>query len=276
MSKKLEALFTDLDGSLLNDKKEIGELDLLTLQRLKEKGVKVFFATGRHHSVTRVYAEKLGFEYPFITCNGGLIYDFEDEKPVSAVTISKDALCELADLTESLGLTYYIYSDKSVFIRPNSPSAQFYHRMLSARNGIKDGEIIETKDYDFEGNNIIKFLVPDCPPEQLEYLKNTDIGKSGTLEFAYSGVDFLDINAAGGNKGTAVKKLSELYDFDISNTFAMGDNDNDISMLRSVGLPVVPHSAKDEIKEYADFVTASCNDNPITYAIAELFPELLN
>jgi len=230
MSKKLEALFTDLDGSLLNDKKEIGELDLLTLQRLKEKGVKVFFATGRHHSVTRVYAETLGFDYPFITCNGGLIYDFEDEKPVSAVTISKDALCELADLTESLGLTYYIYSDKSVFIRPNSPSAQFYHRMLSARNGIKDGEIIETKDYDFEGNNIIKFLVPDCPPEQLEYLKNTDIG----------------------------------------------DNDNDISMLRSVGLPVVPHSAKDEIKEYADFVTASCNDNPITYAIAELFPELLN
>jgi len=96
------------------------------------------------------------------------------------------------------------------------------------------------------------------------------------LNPVFSEPTLLDVNAAGVNKGRGVQRLAELFGFDPANTMAIGDNFNDITLLESVGIPVAPANAEDQIKSLAKYITCSNNDSPLTYAIEHLYPGLLD
>lgn len=277
MNNKLEALITDLDGSLLTDAKTIGQQDIATLQALQAKGVHVFVATGRHQCLTRVYYPQLGLNTPVVTSNGGLLYDYAKEEILSMTTISREDAATLADFSRQHGLIYYLYTDHQCILNPANPNSASYQFDKSLFNIAQPGECMEMgPDFNLLDHTILKFMIPDCPAAAVEALAATPLGQSGRITWAYSGEDFLDINAGGVSKGSAVSELAQRYGFSLEHTLAMGDNFNDYEMLCRVGYPVVPETAREDLKPYARHITCSNNHNPITHIVHQLFPELLD
>ncbi|MEG1390184.1 MAG: HAD family hydrolase [Angelakisella sp.] len=276
MKKPLEAVITDLDGSLLSNTKEIGTADHKTIATLKGMGIPVFIATGRHQAITRCYAKQVGTALPVITSNGGLLYDFSKEEIVFAKHLSPQDVTELKAFVLNRGLYYFIYSDKQCFLNNSNPDAEFYKMDLELMSIANEDEFeIMSKDFEPTDYNVIKFMIPNCTPEILEELQQLSCMRAGRVVPTYSGDMFLDINPAGVSKGAAAKKLSELYGFSLANTLAMGDNFNDAAMLQAVGYSVVPETAHEGVQALARFVTCGNNENPITHAVNTLFPGLL-
>ena len=276
MSEILQALFTDLDCSLLNDEKRIGEKDLKTLFVLQQKGIKVFLATGRHFSMARQYAKQLNTSLPTISCNGAMIYDFAKETPLEFSTIPKKDVETLIKFGNENNLTSFVYTDKTMYFPKKEQSDTLMQLYLGNKSGVqKDEYVFSDSILEYPTENVVKFLFSDCNKEMYNKLLKTDIVKEDKLELAYSGHDFLDINVKGNTKGKGIEYLSHKYNFSCENTFAMGDNFNDVSMLSLCKYAVVPENASDEIKKFASLVTSSNNDNPITFAIEKLFPNLL-
>lgn len=277
MSKTLQALFTDLDGSLLNDKRTIGQEDIQTLSKLQEKGVKVFLATGRHFSMARYYANQLNIKFPVISCNGAIIYDFSLETSVKFSIIPQADVETLIDFAKENNIVFYTYTNKTMYLSQKESNTEVTQSHIDNSLDIKPNEFVFTdENFVYPTDNVVKFMFSDCNKEMYSKFLNTDLGKSDKLEIAFSGHDFVDINIKGDSKGAGIQYLANKYNFSLKNTLVMGDNFNDIPMLSLGGYPVVPQSACDEIKKFASFVTSSNNDNPITFAIKKLFPELLN
>ena len=266
---KIKAIFSDFDGSLLNENKLIGEKDLETIKKLKQNGIHFIGATGRHFPIARKYSKDIGTELPFILCNGGLIYDYAREEPIKYKYIDKALVRQLVKFAEENNLNCYAYTSKGVYIRGDNPDKAFYERVKNIEHTVRAGELIEAKvsDFTLEDKDVLKFLYSNCPQEKYDELMKTDIGESGLVEIAYSGENFLDVNMKGANKGVALEYICQMLNINPMETIAMGDNFNDIEMLKVAGIAVCPQNAKDEVKKYADVVTVSCNENPLTRAI---------
>ena len=84
---------------------------------------------------------------------------------------------------------------------------------------------------------------------------------SDTVTTVYSNPNYLEIFMKESGKGSAVKRLAEYLDVPISNTYAAGDEKNDISMIEAAGCGIAMINASDEVKAYADVVTKADNNH---------------
>lgn len=277
MSEKLEALFTDLDCSLLNDDKEIGQEDIRTINKLKNKGIKVFFATGRHYIMTKYYHSLVSPCLPFITSNGAMIYDFDNKKSLYSKPIPLEIVKKIKKFADVNDMNMYFYTESKMYFPKDDTNSEYNkcHEKASLKLDPEDCEIVDNT-YIPQNENIIKLLYSKCPSDVYNKLCDTLPDVCNELEIAFSGHNFLDMTSKGQTKGNAIKKLAEQYGFSLENAMALGDNFNDISMLEIVGKAVTPETACEDIKKYADFVTSSNNDNPLTHAIKNLYPYLLD
>lgn len=277
MNNMLQAVITDLDGSLLGDDKEIGAEDLATIARLKEMGIPVFIATGRHQAICRCYARQIGTDYPTITSNGGLLYDFSKEEILGADYLLPQDVTALQEFAVEHGIYYFIYSDRQCFLNGGDPNEEFFKMDMALMELANEGEF-EMMGENFAPNDyrVLKVMLPNCTPDLRERLLQLPCVREGRVEPSYSGNMFMDVNAAGASKGTAARELARRYGFSLEHTLAMGDNFNDEKMLAVVGYPVVPCTAAQEVQGFARLVTCPNGNNPLTHAVNSLFPRLLD
>ena len=92
-----------------------------------------------------------------------------------------------------------------------------------------------------------------------------EFGDSVTL--TQSSADFIEIISPGVSKASALVKLAELMDIDISETMAIGDAGNDLPMLKAAGFSVAMGNATEEVKAIADAATGNCDDDGWAQAI---------
>lgn len=276
MNKTLQAVITDLDGSLLGDNGEIGAQDLKTIAKLKAMGIPVFIATGRHQAICRCYVQQIGTEFPTITSNGGLLYDFSCEAILSASFLAPEDVTELKEFSLKHDIRYFIYSGEQCFLNGSDPDEEFFKMDMALMELANEGEF-EMMGEDFEPNDykVLKVMLPSCTPEIRDLLMKLPCVRDGRAEPSYSGDMFMDVNAPGATKGTAAAELAERYGFSLEHTLAMGDNFNDERMLAAVGYPVVPITAVEEVRGFAKFITCSNSENPLTHAVNALFPGLI-
>lgn len=276
MNKTLQAVITDLDGSLLGDNKEIGAKDLKTIGRLKAMGIPVFVATGRHQAICRCYLKQIGMEFPAVTSNGGLLYDFATEDILSASFLAPEDVTELKEFADRQGIHYFIYSGRQCFLNNGDPDEEYLKMDMALMELANEGEFVMMCD-NFQPNDyqVLKFMLPKCTPEIRDLLMKLTCVREGRAEPSYSGDMFMDINAGGATKGAAAAELARRYGFSLEHTLAMGDNFNDEKMLAAVGYPVVPSTAVEEVRSFAKFVTCPNSENPLTHAVNALFPGLI-
>lgn len=255
-------ILSDMDGTLLDTKKNISEENITAIRRFTELGGKFTVATGRTVQSFEQFTKILGLREPIIMFNGAAIHDYTSGMTLYTHPLpaeSRGMTAELVRLMPEAGGEVLRIEGTYVF---NNTEYQQLHTRLC---GITP-EYAELDDIPEGGWLKVLFsLAPEDVPKleilvkQLGYDKNADFVKSSEI--------FLEMLPKGVSKGSALneyRKLEGMGDF----TFvAIGDFDNDIEMIEAADLGVCPANAEDCVKQKSGKVLSRTNDES---AVAEL------
>lgn len=262
MSIKLIAL--DLDGTLLNGKKEISVANKEALRLAREKGVKVVITTGRPLAAVEKILEELDLiaetEYS-ITFNGGLV-QVNTGQILDQIGFGIEEVHCLRQVTDKLGLPLDIVRGGDVYVLPSAveslyptcnPLLQFHMLELTELpEDIMFNKAVTACDKDFLDQQIAR--IPAELHEQFEIFKSREI----LLEWCPKGV----------HKANGLAKLIAHLGIERSEVMACGDEDNDLSMIEWAGLGVCMANGSDKVKAVADVVTPMTNEeNAVAWAV---------
>lgn len=259
-----KAIFLDLDGTLLDDDKNVSEENKKAIDMAENMGVSVCLCSGRQKEFVKKIKEKAGINSQYlISSNGCEIYDFKNKEVLFT-----------ANLENSLSKNLYKYCEnKGHLIRIDT----IYGRYINNMKYQYSGEIEFSEDIDkfLLENNVIQISV--CTEteqeidEAIEYIKSLgeDVKienryKTGNGVWSLCAINVINKNAS---KGNAIYGLCKYLKISIEEVIAMGDDLNDISMIKEAGLGVAMGNALDSVKEIADEVTKTNNENGVAQVI---------
>ena len=243
-------IYTDLDGTLLNDKKEVSAENRKAIEKFIENGGKFSIATGRAFEATEKYIEGLKIDLPAIVYNGGIIYDSINRKSVKKHILEndkKDIVYKLVEDYKDLGIE--IYCDKDIYIFNDSGMSERPATLLL--NIIYN---IPENLFELKWNKILLVGNKEFMDELQEIFKD-----KYNIEVTRSGDKFLEILPENTSKGQALKEIINLYNLDKAKVIAVGDDMNDAEMLKECGISFCPENASESVKKYANHITVNNN-----------------
>ena len=268
-----QILFTDLDGTLLNGEKEISPGNRQAIREALAAGRRIVAASGRSLDSTLRKAEQVGLTGPgcfIIAYNGGVIYDCSRRELISRRPLDVETLGQIFDEARRRGIYIHTYDHEQVAAAPwcdpavsqwyGERTSAAYHRIGDVRRDLTEAPV--------------KALLIDLAESGVLDEMASWIGEKlpGRVDCFHSSAFFLEVVAAGINKGAAAAELCRLLDIPIARSVAVGDEANDNSMIRAAGVGAAMSNAVPEVREAADYVTARDNDHD---GVAEVFRKFL-
>jgi Cof subfamily protein (haloacid dehalogenase superfamily) len=259
----------DIDGTLMNDRKEITKEVNDAIQAAKAKGVKVVICTGRPIvGVQSIIEElKLNDEEDFvITFNGALVQNTYSKDVESQITLAYENLKELYELSLKLDSPFQFFDTESLYTPNREISRYTVHEAHINQIPIHYLPIDEVpKDM-----LIPKVMFIDEPERLNTIIANIPESLWEKYTFVKSTPFFLEILDPSVSKGNAVKQLAEKLSIKQEEVICIGDGENDLSMVEYAGCGVAMANAVSVVKEVAQFHTLSNNENGVAYAIEKL------
>lgn len=273
--RKLEALFLDLDGSLLNHDRQVGEKDRRTIGRLIEQGVRVCICTGRHYELSMRYWRELGCRGPFLASDGAVLYHPGERRVLFYHPIPVELTRKVLSRAVERGEEFYFHDVDAAYFSSNFGRLRVWQEYAAGcvAEDVQPGLGQMPEGY-LEGEPQVMTIMFHLPSREFcEELKGL-CGEQVPLYIQPEGYVAI-VSAPGWGKGRGAAELAAMEGFSLENAMALGDTGNDLQMLQAVGWPVVPENGGADALALARFVTASNEDDPVTRAVEVLFPELL-
>lgn len=266
----IQLIAFDLDGTMLDDRKNIPEQNKTALTKCVEKGIYVVPATGRTaEGIPEQVFSVPGIRYA-ITVNGAKIEDLWEKKVIGEALLKKELALQVLEIAREYPVMYDVYIDgrgKSEERFLNNldkyavkPEIQVLIR--KTRDCIPDiyAYIRDCKEY------IDKINIFFADMQMREEVRAKLAHIPGIITTSSMGNN-LEINAIEATKGNALLKLADYLGIHREQIMAFGDGENDVSMIRDAGLGVAMENAQDSLKQTADYVTSSNNDGGIAAAV---------
>lgn len=259
--KKLIAV--DVDGTLVNSKGQITARTREALIAATKAGHEVMIVSGRATFGLRHQAKTLAFDkYGGVlsSFNGGELFDFKEKKVLASHKMDYDLAKEILEFSKDLDLELMIFDgDKILTDRPDG----YY---VKRESEIIDMDIKPIKNLknglDFAPN---KFLFAQ-DPDKIDKPAQKLMKKFGDVtEQVKSSRFYYEVMPKGLSKGSSIIEACKIFGIDIKDTIVFGDEMNDISMFEVAGTGVAMGNAVESIKNIADYVTKSNNEDGIAY-----------
>ncbi|SFL66110.1 hypothetical protein SAMN03159341_108111 [Paenibacillus sp. 1_12] len=254
-------LAIDIDDTLINDRKEITEGTKLALEKALAQGVTVTLATGRMYASAKQMAAQLGLNVPLITYQGSLVKNSEDGATIYERTVPSEAAHHIFEYCERNRLHLQTYLEDILYVQADNDKSRDYAALSKIPYTVYP-EFRELAD-----KPSTKLLIIDDPgrlDEVAVELRN-EIGH--LVHITKSKPHFLEIVNREGTKGHAIRFLAERFGYDMSEVMAIGDSWNDHEMLEAAGFGVAMGNAVDSLKEIADYVTLSNNEDGVKHVV---------
>lgn len=251
----------DIDDTLINDDKEVTPATQTALEQAVAAGVVVTLATGRAYASAQAIARQTGLNVPIITYQGALVKNLLDEKVLYERYVPQDAVRKLFTYCVEHDLHLQTYIDDKLYAREENQKLIDY----SALN--KTQYYIEPDWEKLVPQKTPKMLIVDDPDflDELAPILRELLGDS--VHITKSKPYFLEIMHHEGTKGLALEFLASHFGCELSETIAVGDSWNDHEMLEAAGLGVAMANAIPALKEIADFITLSNNEDGVKHVI---------
>jgi HAD-superfamily hydrolase, subfamily IIB len=271
---KYKIIAVDMDGTLLNDDKHISDYNQEMISKAVAAGVKFVIASGRIPSGLKFYEATVSKNQPIISCNGAIILDENKNVIYSNSIEKKDALQVIDVLREQKDTYYHFYSEGIIYSEQFKCSIEgVYNFNRRADRDLRmeirligdAKECIKNTEKDID-----KIVVQDKDLKYLVDLRKRLDSIPG-VETTKSDIDNIEICAETSNKGNGLKILATHYGISLEECIAIGNDENDISMIKCAGLGVAVRNARDYIKECANYVTERDNNNGAIGEVIERF-----
>jgi Cof subfamily protein (haloacid dehalogenase superfamily) len=251
----------DLDDTLLNDDREISEATKATLAEAVARGVIITLATGRMYASAAKIAEQLQLNVPLITYQGALVKNSLDGQVLYERYVPYDIAQWVYNYCSENGLHLQGYVNDQLYVKEENEEIVAYSKLSNIPY------IVEPNFASILAQPQTKLLIID-EPAKLDRIGDHFRSVIGTqAHITKSKPNFLEIMHPEGTKGNALRFLAEHYDCSLAVTIAIGDSWNDHDMVEIAGLGVAMANAVEPLKQIADFITASNNDDGVKLVI---------
>lgn len=255
-------IFLDLDGTLLDDQKNLPKENREAIDAALAMGHKVIVCTGRPLSSAIKLLPVFGLDKPgcfCITFNGGLIYDAGEKKSIYQKTLPLDQVKYVFDKAyEYGGIHIQTYTEEGFICERDTKESQYYEKMTKTDRKVV-GNIFE----ELKGQEPCKMLAIayDFDRKHIEGFRESlmDYAK-GKMDVCFSCYEYLEFMPEGINKGNAIRWMSEYLNIPMEHTIAVGDAENDITMIKTAAVGAVMKNADDDIKQYGNYITEKDNN----------------
>lgn len=266
-----ELLAIDMDGTTLNSQVEVTEENQEAIRRAVDAGMMVVPASGRAFGfLPEVIRTFPGIRYA-ITSNGSSIVDVTTRKPYLVIPIPTDKAAVAFDILDQLDCFIEIYDKGEAIVSETSMGRldeflpKVYHESFRQHEVVLEDDAFEElkKSDSIEKLNIF-FAHEDDRQWAAKKLREAELGMVLSAE---GGIEVMNSECS---KGEALRELCDKLDMDLSQVVAMGDSRNDIEMVQAAGRGIAVANALDDLKEVADEITVSNDENAVACIIDEI------
>lgn len=255
----------DLDGTCLTSDITLAPSTIEAVRYARSKGVRVIVSTGRIVGEAAEFAQEMGCSSALISAGGAAISDVRNAQNVREWTIPWYIGAQVAAAVQNRPVTVMIYVGNKIYLNPYSDE------ILSSK----------PRSEGFHSNKIILDDIAACirqhkfPVSKVFARGNLD-ELAGALEIinmlphihiTRSAENNFEVMPKGANKGVALRELANSAGIRMEDIIAIGDSDNDMDMLKAVGMPVVMGNGDDAVKQFAKYITDTNDNDGVAKAI---------
>ncbi len=255
----IKLIATDIDGTILIPEGEFTEGVKKCVRDLCDKGVKIVLVTGRMHSSAKLVAQELDLATPLVSYQGGLVKEGENVLYERYLTTEQaERIIDWAK-SEKVHINLYnddiLYSEKDDYEIQRYCSIQHVGREIKPFSEIKKDKVNKVLAIDYSNTERISRYEKELPKifPELYIIKSTPC--------------FLEFSNKEASKYCAVKHLQKYWGISDDETLCIGDQNNDIELLKAGGIKVAMGNATDELKKYADFITDTVYNDGFVKAV---------
>ncbi len=260
MTGKIKLVATDIDGTLVKWDTRVSDGVKNCVKKLQENGVKVVLVTGRMHCATKHLRDELGLNSPVVSYQGGLIKD-SDGKTLYQENLDSDYAKEIINWAHENDVHLNLYIDDKLYVEKDDDCVKRY----------TDGKFVPYTVCPFESlkiENVNKILAIDYGnAERVTGWVNELQAKFPELYIVKSTPFFCEIGSPMAKKSLGVEFLAKHWNLSQDEILTIGDQNNDIELLKAGGVKVAMGNATPELKECANFITDSVENDGFVKAI---------
>ncbi len=271
---KIKLIAFDLDGTLLDDDKNLPERNLQALEACADRGIYIVPCTGRiRQGIPPEVLNIRGIRYA-VTVNGAFIEDIRENQILDRQQMKPEtalAIMDMADAYPHIMYDAYVegqgISEERFYDHLEDFAVPFHIQTMIRRTRIKVPDI---KEYIRTGDRPVdKINMYFVDQKDRRMMRDLLIQFSDTL-VSSSVYNNLEINGEGAEKGDAILRLAAYLGVDVSQVMVFGDGENDYSMIKKAGWGVAMGNGEAGLKEAADYVTAGNNEAGVAQALEKL------
>ena len=256
----IKMVATDIDGTILNWDFKFSPAVIECIKNLSNKGIKVVLVTGRMHIAALKLAQKLGIDTPIVSYQGGLIKE-QSGKTLYEKTLDVKRAKEIIKWAKENNVHINLYIDDVLYVENDNIAIKRYTGERFIPYKVCNFDKLEIK-------NVNKILAIDFDDIErvtswVDYLKE----KMPELYIVKSTPYFCEISNPKAKKSCAVEFLAKYYGIKKEEIFAIGDQNNDIELLKAGGIAVAMGNATDELKKHANYITDTIDNDGFVKAI---------
>lgn len=254
----------DLDGTVLGPGSALAPAGASALRRASRVGVVVALATGRMLRSARAVQERLGLAGPLLAYNGGLVVlpdgrSWTDPVPLPAARA-------IAEACRVRGYFLQAYFGDDLRVPLADPRAEAYAQLAAVPYAVDPAAVWDM------AQPPTKLLVIEPAARMPEVRAALAPAAAGRCELAHSYPHYLEISAAGVDKGTALARLAAALGVPRAAVMAVGDGENDLPMLRYAARAVAVANATPAAAAAAGTITAAPYGDGVAEALAAVLP----
>ena len=278
----------DLDGTMLNSYGIVTQNTKEKIKKVIQKGTKVVIASGRPIDSIKAIAEEIGSKEYFIGGNGAIIYDIKKDEIIYEKFLNKQKVLEIIDLCEENSINYNVYKEKTILAKNLKFNVLYYYKenlkkpenkktnivivenMKEYIKNLKEEKFLKVTICDenkFIFNAIGKKLKEISGIEILDVLHmSRKLIKQGTqdivIEYFYTEISLENVD-----KWIAIQEILKLEKIEKDEVITIGDNINDLKMLKNAGLGIAMKGSAPKVIENANYVTQGNNEEGVANAL---------
>ncbi|WP_160719056.1 Cof-type HAD-IIB family hydrolase [Bacillus sp. USDA818B3_A] len=234
---KLVAL--DMDGTLLNNQGQVSKANREAIKAAKDKGIYVVLSTGRSILTVRDHADDLELTSYLVTVNGSEVWN-EKRELVERNLVNTEHIQWMWDLSKQHKTRFWAINSEKTW---HNEMPEDLHKWEWLKFGF-------TIDDDMTRELVLKELI-----------------SRGEFELTNSTLKNIEVNATGINKARGLSVVCSKLGIEMENVMAVGDSRNDLMMIQEAGLGIAMGNAQDIVKETADCITATNEEDGVAKAI---------
>ncbi|WP_173655128.1 Cof-type HAD-IIB family hydrolase [Sharpea azabuensis] len=264
-------LFSDLDETLLVNH-HVPSFNQGAIRKARQKGVRFVVATGRSYNMIQEILQEVGTynqEGEYAICfNGGLIIENKNnrilhfkglEEQLAKALFERGRFLDVCVLVFTLDCCYIYHPDENEIERKKAQKAPF--------------QVMDKYDFDIlKGQKIAKILFMKRDMDYLRDVKNILEKDFSNVSFSFSSNRYIEMNAKGIDKGYGISWLCDYLKIDLKDAIAIGDNYNDVPMIKKAGVGCCVQSSFDDIKSLSDYV---CEKDYFEGSVKEVIEKLI-